>query len=361
MYNKVIERGELALNKAATPANPDLPKTATGIQGLDQITGGGLPRGRPTLVCGGPGSGKTLLGLEFLVRGAQEFDEPGVLMSFEETAGDVIQNVAALGWDLQALIDQKKFLIDYVYLERSEIQETGEFDLEGLFIRLDLAIRAIGAKRVVLDTLETLFAGFTHEGILRAEIRRLFRWLKEKGVTAVITGEPGHEQLTRYGLEEYISDCVILLSQRMQNQLATRRLQVLKYRGTAHGTNEFPFLINQSGLVILPITSLGLDHAAPTERISSGIAALDEMLEGQGYYRGSNILISGTAGSGKSSMAAYFADATCRRGESCLYLAFEESVSQIIRNMGAIGLDLAPWQAQNLLHFYTARPSQHGL
>ena len=339
----------------------NLPKTPTGIQGLDEITGGGLPQGRPTLVCGSAGCGKTLLAMEFLVRGATQFNEAGVFMAFEETAAELTQNVRSLGFDLDALIEQKKISLDYVRIERSEIEETGEYDLEGLFVRLGFAIDSIGAKRVVLDTIESLFSGLGNSVILRAELRRLFRWLKDKGVTAIITGERGEGQLTRQGLEEYVSDCVILLDHRVTENLSTRRLRIVKYRGSVHGTNEYPFLIDQAGISVLPVTSLGLQHDVSSERISTGIARLDNMLGGQGYYRGSSILVSGTAGTGKTSLAAHFADAACRRGEKCLYFAFEESQGQMVRNMRSIGIDLEPWIKQGLLHFHAARPTLSGL
>ena len=338
-----------------------LPKCPTGIRGLDEITDGGLPKGRPTLVCGGAGSGKTLLAMEFLVRGVMLYDEPGVFMAFEETAEELTQNVRSLGFDLDDLADRKKILVDYVRLDRSEIEETGEYDLEGLFVRLGYAIDSLGAKRVVLDTIETLFGGLSQTAILRAELRRLFRWLKDKGVTAVITGERGEGTLTRQGLEEYVSDCVIVLDHRATEQVSTRRLRVVKYRGSAHGTNEYPFVIDEDGFSVLPITSLGLEHAASDERISTGIARLDVMLGGQGYYRGSSVLVSGTAGSGKTSVAAHFADATCRRGERCLYFAFEESQRQLVRNMRSIGRDLEPWLEAGLLRFHASRPTLTGL
>lgn len=349
--------------EAKLKPNPkvQLPKAPTGIQGLDEITGGGLPKGRPTLVCGGAGCGKTLLAMEFLVRGATQFNEPGVFMAFEETAKDLTQNVASLGFDLNDLIARKKLALDFVYIERSEIEETGEYDLEGLFIRLGLAIDSIGAKRVVLDTIESLFAGLPNPLILRAELRRLFRWLKDKGVTAVITGERGDETLTRQGLEEYVSDCVIVLDHRVSDQASSRRLRVIKYRGSTHGTNEYPFLIDEDGISVMPVTSLGLWHTASSDRIPTGVARLDAMLGGVGYYRGSSVLISGTAGTGKSSLAAHFVDATCRRGERALYFAFEESPSQIIRNMRSIGIDLAPWVKKGLLVFQATRPSFAGL
>ena len=336
-------------------------KAPTGIPGLDEITAGGFPAGRPTLICGSAGCGKTLMAMEFIVRGASEHGEPGVFVTFEELPEELADNVRSLGFDLQDLESRGLLLLEHVHVERSEIEETGEYDLEGLFIRLGYAIDSIGAKRIVLDTLETLFSGLSNEAILRAELRRLFRWLKERGVTAVITGERGDGTLTRQGLEEYISDCVILLDHRVIDQLATRRLRVVKYRGTLHGTNEYPFLIDEHGIEVLPITSLGLSHAVSTERISTGIRGLDEMLGGKGFYRGSSVLVSGRAGSGKSSLAAHFADAACRRGERAIYFAFEESQSQIVRNMRSIGLDLQPWIDQGLLTFHAARPTLHGL
>ncbi|MDO9532151.1 MAG: circadian clock protein KaiC [Deltaproteobacteria bacterium] len=338
-----------------------LAKCPTGITGLDEITGGGLPRGRPTLVCGGAGCGKTLLSMEFVVRGAVNYGEPGVFMSFEETAEELAKNVASLGFDLADLEKQKLLAMDFVYIERREIQETGEYDLEGLFVRLGHAIDSVGAKRVVLDTVEALFAGFPNEMILRAELRRLFRWLKDKGVTAIITGERGEGTLTRHGIEEYVSDAVIVLDHRVVGQSATRRMRFVKYRGSLHGSDEYPFLIDETGFSVLPVTSLGLDYAVSMERITSGIPRLDHMLGGQGYFRASSVLLSGTAGSGKSSLAAYFADAACRRGERCLYLAFEESQDQIIRNMRSIGLDLAPWVDKGLLKLHATRPTLYGL
>jgi circadian clock protein KaiC len=342
-------------------ARRQLPKSPTGIQGLDEITGGGLPKGRPTLVCGGAGCGKTLLAMEFLVRGATQFNEPGVFMAFEETAKDLAKNVASLGFDLKDLIGRKKIVLDFVYIERSEIEETGEYDLEGLFIRLGQAIDSIGAKRVVLDTIESLFAGLPNPLILRAELRRLFRWLKTKGVTAIVTGERGEETLTRQGLEEYVSDCVIVLDHRVNEQVSSRRLRVVKYRGSTHGTNEYPFLIDEDGISVLPVTSLGLQQVASNQRIRTGVARLDAMLGGEGYYRGSSVLISGTAGTGKSSIAAHFAEAACRRGERALFFAFEESPNQIMRNMRSIGIDLQPWVQKGLLQFQATRPTFTGL
>lgn len=338
-----------------------LKKTKTGIGGFDEITNGGLPQGRPTLVCGGPGSGKTLFGMEFLVHGAREFNEPGVFMSFEEKDTDLAENFASLGFDIDSMVAKGLMALDYVYIEKSEILETGEFDLEGLFVRLGYAIDSIGAKRVVLDTIEALFSGFPNEAVLRSEVRRLFRWLKDRGVTALITAEQGRGTLTRHGLEEYVSDCVIFLDHRMIGQVATRRLRIVKYRGSTHGTNEYPFMIDEGGIYVLPITSMGLSHEASNERISSGILRLDNMLGGEGYYRGSSILVTGTAGTGKTSMAGYFADGACSHGERCLYLAFEESQSQIVRNMKSIGLDLQQWIDKGLLLFHAVRPTFSGL
>ena len=352
---------QLTQTKKNNSRNVQLPKCPTGIQGLDEITGGGLPKGRPTLVCGSAGCGKTLLGIEFLVRGATEYGEPGVFISFEETVEELIQNVTSLGWDLEQLVANKQLSIDCLYIDPSEIQETGEYDLEGIFIRLGYAIDSIGAKRVVLDTIEVLFSGLSNTGIVRAEVRRLFRWLKTKGVTAIITGERGDNDLTRQGIEEYVSDCVIRLDQRINEELSTRRLQIFKYRGSQHGSNEYPFLIEENGISVLPITSIGLNHTVSSDRISSGIPRLDAMLGGQGYFRGSSILITGMAGTGKSTIAAAFAAATCQRGEKCLYLAFEEAPQQILRNMRSIGLDLEPYIQQELLQIQALRPTAHGL
>lgn len=337
-----------------------LPKAATGISGLDEITEGGLPRGRPTLVCGSAGCGKTLLAMEFLIRGATQFGEPGACITFEETEEELAQNVRSLGYDVEQLIAEGKLAFDHVHVERQQIEEAGEYDLEALFLRIGLAIDSVGARRVVLDTIEALFSAFSNPALLRAELRRLFRWLKDRGVTAVITGERGDGTLTRQGLEEYVSDCVLLLDHRIQQQVSTRRLRVVKYRGSHHGTNEYPFIITERGISVLPVTSLGLSHKVSNERISCGIARLDAMLGG-GYYRGSSILVSGTAGSGKSSIAAHFAAATCQRGERCLYLAFEESQAQIVRNMRSIGIDLESPLARGLLHLEASRPTSQGL
>jgi circadian clock protein KaiC len=346
--------------KKSAPQN-QIDKAPTGIQGLDDITHGGLPKGRPTLVSGGPGSGKTLLGVSFLVEGAQRYHEPGVLLTFEENAEDLAQDVRSLGYDLHKLCDEKKLLVDYIHVDRSEIEETGEYDLEGLFVRLDHAIKEIGAKRVMLDTIETLFGGLKDAGILRAELRRLFRWLRDRKMTTIVTAERGEQLFTRQGLEEYITDAVISLDHRVHDQISTRRIRVVKYRGSTHGTNEYPFLIDRDGITVLPVTSLLLEHEAPMERVSSGLPALDDMLGGKGFYRASTILMSGTAGTGKTTMAAHFVNAACERGEKCLYFLFEESPSQMIRNMASAGIDLKRWVDKGLLVFHADRPSRHGL
>lgn len=338
-----------------------LEKSRTGINGFDEITKGGVPKGRPTIVCGGPGCGKTMFALEFLVRGAMQYDEPGVLMTFEETAEEMAKNVTSLGFDLKDLEGRKKLFMDYVRVEPTEIQETGEYDLEGLFVRLQHAVDSVGAKRVVLDTLEAVFSGFSNSGLLRAEIRRLFRWLKDRGLTTVVTAEKGDGTLTRYGLEEYVSDCVVFLDHRVTDQVSTRRMRVIKYRGSSHGADEYPFLIDEQGLSVLPASAMKLNHAVSNERVSSGIPDLDAMLEGKGFYRGSSILVSGTSGSGKSSTAAHFAEQTCREGKRCLYLAFEESQQQVVRNMGSVGIDLETPIKKGLLRFEAWRPTQNGL
>ena len=346
---------------AKITAVSNLPKAPTGIEGFDEITFGGLPRGRPTLIAGNAGCGKTLFAMEFLARGAIQYNEPGVMVTFEETEQELIKNFASLGFDLSTLIKQKKLAFDYISIERSEIEETGEYNLEGLFVRLDYAIKSINAKRIVLDTIEALFAGLPNEMILRAELRRLFKWLKSRGITAVITGEQGINTLTRHGLEEYVADCVILLENTIHNRIATRRLRVVKYRGSRHGTDVYPFLISQNGISVLPITSLNLEHTVSKERISSGIPRLDTMLDGKGFYRGSSILVSGTAGTGKTTLAAHFAEAACRRNEKVLYFAFEESGDQIIRNMQSVGINLETGIRKNLLRIHAARPSVYGL
>ncbi|WP_159469292.1 circadian clock protein KaiC [Dyadobacter sp. 3J3] len=338
-----------------------LPKSPTGILGLDKITDGGLPLGRPTLICGGAGCGKTLFAMEFIVRGALEFNEPGVFMAFEEKAEELTVNVASLGFDLEQLQADKMIKLDHVYIERSEIEETGEYDLDGIFIRLGHAIDSIGAKRVVLDTIENLFASLSNQAIIRAELRRLFQWLKDKNVTTIITGEKGDGTFTRHGLEEYVSDCVILLDHRVANQISTRLLRIVKYRGSYHGTNEYPFLIDKDGISVLPVTALTLDHEVSTVRVSSGIPSLDRMLGGQGFFKGSSVLVSGTAGTGKTSIAGYFANETCNRGGRCIYFAFEESPKQIIRNMLSIGVTLQQHIDSGLLKFHASRPTLNGL
>lgn len=338
-----------------------LAKTPTGIPGFDEISEGGLPKGRTSIVCGGAGCGKTMFGIEFLVRGALEYNEPGVLMAFEETPEDIARNVASLGFDIQDLADKKKLFLDYVSVEPREIQESGDYDLEGLFIRLQSAVDAVGAKRVMFDTIEAIFSGFSNTGTLRAEFRRLFRWLKDRGLTTIITAERGDGTLTRHGLEEYVSDCVILLDHRIKDQISARRLRIIKYRGTKHGTDEYPFLIDERGMSILPLTSLQLQHTVSKNRVSSGVPDLDEMLEGKGYFRGSSVLVTGTAGSGKTTLAASFVDAACRRGERCLYIDFEESRDQVARNMNSVGIDLDHWAEQGLLTHEAWRPTQFGI
>ena len=347
--------------KKGTNNIPVLLKTPTGISGLDEITGGGLPKGRPTLVAGDAGCGKTLMSLEFIVKGALNYNEPGVFMAFEEKTEELSKNVASLGFDLEQLQKDKMIRLDHVHIEKSEIEETGEYDLDGLFIRLGYAIDSIGAKRVVLDTIENLFSGLNNQAVLRAELRRLFHWLKDKGVTAIITAERGEGSLTREGLEEYVSDCVILLDHRIINQISTRRLRIVKYRGSVHGTNEYPFLIDDDGISVLPVTSLKLEKAVSSGRISSGINALDHMLGGKGFYKGSSVLVSGTAGTGKTSLAAYFANQACSEGKKCIYFAFEESPNQIIRNMRSINVDLEKHVKKGLLKFHASRPTLYGL
>ena len=338
-----------------------LAKAPTGIQGFDEVTGGGLPKGRVTLVCGGAGCGKSLFAMEFLVHGAVHYGEPGVCMDFEETEAKLKANVASLGFDLRDLAKRKKLLVDFVSVERNQIAETGEYNLDGLFIRLAHAVKAIKAKRVVLDSIEALFSGLVDSTMLRAELRRLFHWLEERKLTAVVTGEAGEHTLTRHGLEEYIADCVIGLDHRVTEQISTRRLRVVKYRGTSHGTDEYPFLIDREGISVVPITSLELGHKASTDRVSTGIPALDDMMEGKGFFRGSSVLVSGSSGTGKSSLAASFTKAACARGETCLYFAFEESPSQILRNMRSVGINLEPWVKKGVLHFHAMRPTSIGL
>lgn len=349
------------INSVRANATP-IAKAASGIVGLDEITAGGLPRHRTSLVVGGPGSGKTLLGMEFLIAGAQQFDEPGVFLAFEETEEELATNVQSLGYDLASLIADKKLVVDHIRVERSEIEETGEYDLEGLFVRIAHAIESVRAQRLVIDTLEVLFGGLSNHGILRAELRRLFRWLNERGITTIVTGERGAEgQMSRHGLEEYVSDCVIALDHRIDQQISTRRLRVVKYRGSAHGADEYPFLIDEGGIEVFPVTSMRLDYEAPDGFLSTGIAELDTALAGRGFLRGSSILVTGAAGTGKSSMAACLVNAACARGERCLYLSMEESPAQITRNMRSIGLDLGQWVERDLLSLRSARPTYYGL
>jgi circadian clock protein KaiC len=353
--------GEYGMKPMETAlAAPQLAKAPTGIPGLDEVLLGGIPAGRSTLICGGAGCGKTLLGMTFLVNGAMRFGEPGIFVTFEETAEDLTDNVASLGFDVPALIAAKKLAIDHIRVERSEIEETGEYDLEGLFVRLGYAIDQIGAKRVVLDTLEALFTNLSNEAILRAELRRLFAWLKERGLTAIITAERGQGTLTRHGLEEYVSDCVILVDNRVQDQVTTRRLRVVKYRGSAHGTNEYPFLLDDQGITVVPLSSAGLGHRVSGEVVSTGVPGLDAMLEPGGVYRGSSVLISGVAGSGKTILGAAFAAAACARGERCMFFSFEESAEQLARNVASAGIDLRQHVKTGLLTFETKRPTSFG-
>ena len=350
--------------KSSTQKTKKLPivtKAPTGIPGFDEITYGGLPRGRPSLVCGAAGCGKTLLGLQFLIKGALEYGEHGVFLAFEEREQDLVQNVASLGFDLQAMVDKKQIALDHIHVERTQIEESGEYDLEGLFLRLEYAMNTVNAKRLVIDTLETIFGGLTNYGILRAELRRLFTWLKDRGITTIITAERGDGTLTRHGLEEYVSDCVVVLDHRVHDQVSTRRLRIAKYRGSTHGTNEYPFIIDEHGLTVVPITSSLLNHQVSAERVPTGVPKLDTMLGGAGYYRGSTILISGTAGAGKSSLCAHFAQATCAQKRRCVYVSYEESPDQIVRNMSTIGLDLQGWIDKDLLRIVSIRPTSHGL
>jgi circadian clock protein KaiC len=349
-------------NKTAVSVGiAEFEKVPSGIKGFDDITFGGLPKGRPALVSGGPGCGKTLFAMEFIVRGITDYGEPGIFVAFEEKIGDLKINFRSMGFDLDDLVRRKRLVLEHIMIDRSEIQETGEYDLEGLFIRLGAMIDEVGAKRVAIDTLESLFSGFPNEAILRSELRRLFLWLKDRGVTAVVTGERGDRTITKYGLEEYVADCVITLDNRVTNQIATRRLRIVKYRGSIHGTDEYPFLISSDGISVLPITSLSLTHTAPEARIPTGIPRLDTMLGGKGFYRGSSILVSGQAGTGKTSIAATFVDAACKRNEKCLFLIFEESESQLMRNMLSIGIDLGPWVKKGFLKFHAVRPTAYSI
>jgi circadian clock protein KaiC len=350
--HRLFEAGRLKM--------PEIRKTSSGIRGLDELTGGGLPTGRPTLVCGGPGCGKTLLATTFLVRGALDGNEPGVLVSFDERIADLGANVSSLGFDLPDLEKRGLLAMDHVFLDRQSIQEAGDYDLEGLFVRLAHAVKKVNARRIVLDSIDTLFAGIPNLAIVRSELGRLFQWFKERGLTVIVTAERGDNGITRNGVEEYISDCVIVLDHRMVDQSATRRLRVVKYRGSTHGTNEYPFLIDHDGITILPVTSLGLAHNASNERVSTGVAGLDTMLEGKGYFKGTSILLGGSAGTGKTSIGAHFADAACRRGERCIFFSFEESPNQLARNMSSVGLDLNSWSDKGLLRFRAERPSLYG-
>lgn len=349
-----------AVKNPRTLKRDQLHKCPTGIKGLDEVTEGGLPRNRTTLICGGAGSGKTLLGIDFLINGAANYDEPGVFMSFEETKDELYQDVASLNLDLKGLVSRKKILLDHVVLDYRDIQGS-DFNLEGLLIRLEHAIDAIGAKRVVLDSIESPFACITDPGMLRLEIKRLFQWLKKKQVTAIVTGEPGKDSYTRHGLEQYISDCIIFLDNRVHEQISVRRIRIVKYRGSNHGTNEYPFVIDQAGLSVFPITSAALDKPGTTKRVSTGVASLDKLFVGGGYTKGSAVLASGTAGTGKTSLAAAFALETCKRGERCLFLSYEESTGQLIQNMGSIGIRLEPWIKKGLLRITSTRPSVFGL
>ncbi len=361
LLKKYIEKKTIMKKKEDQFQRNVLPKSPTSIQGFDEITGGGLPKGRPTLVCGGAGCGKTLFAMEFLVRGATQYNEPGVFISFEETEQELTANVASLGFDLDSLIAQKKIWLEHIHIERNEIEQSGEYDLEGLFVRIHYAIENIDAKRVVLDTLESLFSGLPNPLILRAELRRLLHWLKKKGVTTIITAERGEGPLTRHGLEEYVSDCVILLDHRVNEQSSIRRLRIVKYRGSTHGTNEYPFLIDEDGFSVLPVTSLGLDYFSSKERISTGIPRLDTMFSGKGFFRWSTVLVSGTTGTGKTSVAAQFVEAACKREERVLFFTFEESPAQLVRNMCSIGINLEPWVKKGLLQFHATRPTLYGL
>ena len=349
------------MTEEKNPATRPIEKSPTGIDGFDEITFGGLPKNRPTLIAGGAGSGKTMFGMEFIVKGATKYNEPGIYITFEERKTDLAHNFASVGYDLNRLSAENKMIIDHIHLNRADYQETGEYDLDGLFIRLEMYAKKIGAKRIVLDTIEVLFSTFSDHATIRSELQRLFGWLKDKGLTAIITGEAGTDTLTRYGLEEYVADCVIYLDNRIEKQIATRRMRIIKYRGSTHGLDEYPYLIGTKGISVIPLSSLGLQSSAPKERISTGISRLDTMFGARGYYRGSSVLVSGDAGTGKSSMAAAFAAAAVKRGEKCLYFSFEESEAQIIRNMSSIGLDLGQGIKSGLLNFICSRPTQYGL
>ena len=353
-----IEHRAVAVSTPAT--SKGVAKAPTGVRGLDEILGGGLPRGRPTLLCGGAGCGKTLLAMQFLCRGAMDAGEPGVFIAFEESQAELTANTASLGYDLDQLIADRMLAVDAIYIDPIEIVETGEYDLEALFIRIAGAVQSVGAKRIVIDTVEVLFGSLADPAIVRSELRRLFAWLKAQGLTAVITAERGKEGISRHGIEEYVSDCVILLDHRVIEEQSTRRLRVLKYRGSLHGTNEYPFLIGKRGIAVAPITSLRLEHEVSSERVSTGVPGLDARLSG-GFYRGSSVLISSPSGGGKTTFATAFVDAACARGETALFISFEESTSQLIRNMRSVGFELDRWVEAGLLRFETVRPTMHGL
>jgi circadian clock protein KaiC len=353
--------GVAHLKKNGAKISSRVQRCPTGIQGLDEILGGGLPQGSPSLFSGGPGCGKTLFGLEFVVRGAERFNEPGAFISFEETAEELARNVASCGIDLMSFVNANKIAIDYIQIDPRQHETAGDYDLEGLFIRLRHAIDRVKAKRIVIDSIESLFSGFADAHILRAEIGRLFRWLKSSGITAIITAEKGDGSFTRHGLEEYLADCVIFLDHRVAEEHSVRRLRVIKYRGANHATDEFPFLIDEDGIAVMPISSVDLDYNAPRTRISSGVPGLDEMFSGGGFFCGSTVLVSGTAGTGKTTLATNFVNAACERGQRALYFAFEESPSQIMRNMESIGLKLETWRKKGSLRFEAARPTLTGL
>lgn len=336
-------------------------KAPTGVRGFDVITGGGVPRGRATLVTGASGTGKTLFGVEFLVRGAVEHGEPGVLISFEETADDIAANVAGLGFDIPALRAQGLLAVDAFVSDGTQEVTAGPFDLDGLFLRLDAAVASVGARRLVIDTIESLFGRLHDEVALRGELVRLFHWIKARGLTAVITGEQGQGgRLTRFGIEEYVSDCVIVLDTRLHDDVSTRRLRVAKYRGSTHGTNQYPFVITERGFAVLPLTAMGLTYDAPDDRISSGVPALDEMLGG-GILRASTVLVSGSAGTGKTTIAAQAVEAACERGERALFVTFEESPAQLMRNMRSVGIDLQRWIDAGRLRIEAERSTAMGL
>jgi circadian clock protein KaiC len=342
------------------PSRVQLPKSPTGIDGFDEITGGGLPTGRPSLVCGPPGTGKSIFAMQFLVNGVTRYGEPGVFLTFEESREELVANVRSFGFGVDRLEREGRLLVDALPLEPQTV-ETGEFDLEALIVRLAWAVDQVGAKRVAVDNVEALFTAFSRPALVRAEVRRLFRWLKDHELTAVITGERGEDMVTRHGMQEYLSDCVVVLDHRIVQDVATRRMRVLKYRGAMHGRNEYPFLIGADGLEVLPITSIGLRQPVSSDRISTGVVGLDEMLGGEGVFRGSGVLISGTSGTGKTTIASCFADAACRRGEVVLYFSFEESQAEIERNLASVGLDMAHWVERGLLHFHCERPTTRGL